>query len=68
MADSIVSPSPSTYQVDTARGDQGITYHVVVYCEPVASFNNPSEPYRSPGVQRDKLVPLQLIVFERLGG
>jgi hypothetical protein len=41
MADSIVSPSPSAYHVDTARGDLGITYHVVVYCEPVASFNNP---------------------------
>lgn len=40
MADSIV-PSPSVYRVDTARGDQGNTYHVVVRCEPVASFNNP---------------------------
>jgi hypothetical protein len=41
MADSIVSPSPSAYRVDTARGDQGNTYHVVMRCEPVASFNNP---------------------------
>ena len=41
MADSIVSPSPNAYRVDTARGDQGNTYHVVMRCEPVASFNNP---------------------------
>jgi hypothetical protein len=40
MADSIVSPVPGAYRVDTARGDQGNTYHVVVRCEPVASFNN----------------------------
>jgi hypothetical protein len=41
MADSIVSPGPGAYRVDTARGDQGNTYHVVMRCEPVASFNNP---------------------------
>ena len=41
MVDSIVSPSPNAYHVDTARGDQGIKYHVVVYCQPVASFDNP---------------------------
>ena len=41
MADSIVSPSPSVYRVDTARGDPGNTYHVVMRCEPVVSFDNP---------------------------
>jgi hypothetical protein len=41
MADSIVSPSPSVYRVDTARGDQGNTYHVVMRSELVASFDNP---------------------------
>ena len=41
MADSIVSPSPSAYRVDTARGDQGNTCHVVMRCEPVVSFDNP---------------------------
>jgi hypothetical protein len=40
MTDSIVSPSPSVYRVDTARGDQGNTYHVVMRCEPVARFDD----------------------------
>jgi hypothetical protein len=31
---------PDTYRVDSARGDQGNTYHVVMRCEPVASFDN----------------------------
>ncbi len=35
------SPSPNAYRVDTARGDQGNTYHVVMRCEPLASFDNP---------------------------
>lgn len=38
---SIASPNPSVYRVDTARGGQGNTYHVVVRCEPVASFKDP---------------------------
>jgi hypothetical protein len=33
--------SPNTYRVDPARGEQGNTYHVVMRCEPVASFDDP---------------------------
>jgi hypothetical protein len=40
MADSIVSPRPGAYRVDTLHGEQGNTYHVVVRCEPVASFDD----------------------------
>ena len=39
MADSIVSPSSSTYRVDVVRGDQSSIYHVM-RCEPVARFDN----------------------------
>ncbi len=42
MVDStIASPNPSVYRVDTERGEQGNTYHVVMRCEPVASFDDP---------------------------
>ena len=40
MAESIVSPGPSAYRVDTERGEQGCTYHVM-NCQKVASFDNP---------------------------
>ena len=38
-SNSTVSPSPSVYRVDTARGDQGNTFQVM-HCEPVARFDN----------------------------
>ena len=41
ISKSTASPNPSAYRVDTARGDQGNTYHVVMRCEPVASFDDP---------------------------
>jgi hypothetical protein len=40
ISKSTASPSPSAYRVDTARGDQGNTYHVVMRCEPVARFDD----------------------------
>jgi hypothetical protein len=40
-SNSTVSPDSSSYRVDTARSDQGNTYHVVMRCEPVASFDDP---------------------------
>ena len=40
MAESIVSPGLGAYRVDTERGEQGKTYHVVMRCEPVARFDD----------------------------
>jgi hypothetical protein len=41
MAESIVSPGPGVYRVDTELGEQGNTRHVVAGCEPVARFDDP---------------------------
>ena len=41
MVASNSTASPDSYRVDTTRGDQGNTYHVVMRCEPVARFDDP---------------------------